>query len=88
MVQTDEELRAEWARASRSGQAVKRKKALATLASVAVTLPILGLGYLVFFLVWPFERVPVVLLAIPWAPALAAGWWVRGRLWPRGALGR
>jgi len=87
-VQTDEELRAEWARASRSGQAVNRRKAVATVASVAVTLPILVVGYGVFFLAWPFGKVPIVILAIPWLPALTAGWWVRGRLWPRGALGR
>ncbi len=87
-MQADDELKAEWDRASRSGRAVNRKKAVATLASVGVTAPALALGYLVFFAVWPFDRVPVILLATPWVPALGAGWWVRGRLWPGGALGR
>ena len=82
----DHELRAEWARANRGGRAATRKKALATLASVAVTGTLLLVGY--FFIFALFDTIRVIHLALPWFPALPAGWAVRNKLWPRGALAR
>jgi hypothetical protein len=82
----DQQLQDDWARANRGGRAALRQKAFATVASVAVTAVILFLGY--FVVLGLFDRVRVVHLVLPWFPALPAGWWVRGKLWPRGALGR
>jgi hypothetical protein len=82
----DDALKQEWARAQAAGRGVSRKKAVATLASVAVTFVTVVAGYVVFFLAWPFDRVPVLFLALPWLPALPLGWFVRRKLWPGGAL--
>jgi hypothetical protein len=83
-----EDLQAEWARANKAGGGANRRKAMATFASVAIAVPIVGLGYFVMLVFWPFDKIPVLFLALPWLPALPAGWWVRQKLWPRGALGR
>jgi hypothetical protein len=83
-----EDLQQEWARANRAGRGASARKSVATLASVAVTVSIVIVGYVLLFVLWPFDRIPVVFLATPWLPALPAGWWVRNRLWPAGALGR
>jgi hypothetical protein len=82
----DDALKAEWARARAAGRGVSRKKAFATLVSVAVTFVTVVAGYIVFYLAWPFDRVPVLFLALPWLPALPLGWFVRRKLWPGGAL--
>jgi hypothetical protein len=82
----DDALKAEWARAQAAGRGVSRKKTVATLASVAVTMVAVVAGYVVFYLAWPFDRVPVLFLALPWVPALPLGWLVRRKLWPGGAL--
>jgi hypothetical protein len=84
----DEKFKQEWARMNRAGNAVNRQKAIATLASVALTIVILAVSYPVLLVLWPSNKIPVLFLALPWFPALAAGWWVRTKLWPGGALGR
>jgi hypothetical protein len=78
----------EWARANRAGRAANRQKLFATVSSVGVTSTIVAVGYLVFFMLWPSNRIPVLFLALPWLPALPVGLWIRHKLWPRGALGR
>jgi hypothetical protein len=82
----EDALKAEWARAQSAGRGVSRKKLVATLASVAVTSVVVVAGYVVFIVAWPFDRVPVLFLALPWLPALPLGWFVRRKLWPGGAL--
>lgn len=82
------DLENEWARANRAGAAANRRKALAVVASVVVTALIVIVGYVVLLGAWPSDRIPVLFLGLPWLPALPVGLWVRGRLWPRGALGR
>lgn len=82
------DLQDEWARANRGGRAANRQKAIATGASIAVTLAIVAAGYVLLFAVWFFDKMPVFILALPWLPALPAGWWIRKRLWPRGAYAR
>lgn len=83
---TDQELKDQWAKANRAGSSVNRKKAIASLASIGVTFIILAAGYIVLLELWPFDKVPVVMLALPWFGALPAGWWVRKKLAPTGAL--
>ena len=85
---TADDLQDEWARANRAGRAANRQKLLATAASIAVTFPIVAVGYVLVIGLWPLARIPVILLALPWLPALPAGWWVRRKLWPGGAFGR
>jgi hypothetical protein len=75
----------EWARANRAGRTANRQKATATLASVAVTALVVAAGYLALFVAWPFDKIPVLFFGLPWIPALPAGWWIRGKLWPKGA---
>jgi hypothetical protein len=87
-VSAERDLQDEWARANRAGRTTNRRKAVATIASIAVTAPIVVAGYVALYALWPSNRIPVLFLALPWLPALPAGLWVRGRLWPRGALGR
>jgi hypothetical protein len=87
-VATEQDLQNEWARANRAGRGANRKKAIATIASVTVTVPVVAVGYFVMLGLWPWDRIPVLFLALPWVPALPVGWWVRSKLWPRGALGR
>lgn len=81
-----DELQNEWARMNRAGGAVRRKKMIASLASIAVTFVVLIVGYVVLLGLYPFDRIPVVALALPWFPALPAGWFVRRKLTPSGAL--
>jgi hypothetical protein len=83
----DEALKAEWSRAQAAGRGASRKKLVATLASVAVASIAVVAGYVVLYVAWPFDRIPVLFLGLPWLPALPLGWFVRRKLWPRGALG-
>jgi hypothetical protein len=41
-------------------------------------------GSVVLYLVWPFDKIAVWMLAAPIALSLAAGWAVRAKLWPKG----
>jgi hypothetical protein len=83
----DDALKAEWSRAQAAGRGVSRKKMLATFASVTVTSIAVVAGYVVLYVAWPFDRIPVLFLTLPFLPALPLGWLVRRKLWPRGALG-
>jgi hypothetical protein len=83
----DEALKAEWSRAKAAGRGASREKLVATLASLAVTAFAVVAGYVALYIAWPFDRIPVLFLALPWLPALPLGWLVRRKLWPRGALG-
>jgi hypothetical protein len=83
----EDALKAEWSRAQAAGRGASRKKMMATLASVTVTSIAVVAGYVVLYVAWPFDRIPVLFLALPFLPALPLGWFVRRKLWPRGALG-
>jgi|HubBroStandDraft_2_1064218.scaffolds.fasta_scaffold384491_2 hypothetical protein len=88
MGSTDKDaLAAEWSRANAGGRVYARKKLIASFASVAVTGVAVVVGYVVLLTYWPFDRVPILFLSLPWIPALPLGLVVRQRLWPRGALG-
>jgi hypothetical protein len=85
---SDQQLQDEWARMNASGRAANRKKALATLASIGVTLLVLAVCYPVLLFAWSGERIPVLFLALPWFVALPAGLFVQRKLAPKGFLGR
>jgi hypothetical protein len=84
----DEKSKVEWARMNRAGNVVNRQKAIATCASIGLTILILTVSYPILLVLWPSNKIPVIFLTLPWFPALSAGWWVRNKLWPGGALGR
>ena len=77
-------LKTEWARAQGMGRSLGRRRTVATLASVVVTALTVVFGYAALWVLWPFDKIPVVYLALPWLPALPLGWFVRQKLWPRG----
>jgi hypothetical protein len=77
-------LKDEWARAQGFGRALARRRMVATLASLVVTTALVFGGYAALWLLWPFDKIPVVYLGLPWIPALPVGWLVRQKLWPRG----
>jgi hypothetical protein len=77
-------LKDEWSRAQGFGRALGRRRMIATLASIVVCGAIVLVGYFVLLVGWPFEKIPVLYLALPWLPALPLGWFVRQKLWPRG----
>jgi hypothetical protein len=83
----DEALRAEWSRAQAAGRGATRKKAVATAVSVTATAVVVIVGYVVLYAAWPFDRIPVLFLTLPWLPALPMGLVLRQKLWPRGPLG-
>ena len=83
----DEALKSEWSRAQSAGRWATRKKLVATVVSVSVTAIVVVLGYVLLYALWPFDRIPVLFLAIPWLPALPIGFVIRQKLWPRGPLG-
>jgi hypothetical protein len=77
-------LKDEWSRAQGFGRALARKRLIATLASIVVCGVTVLVGYVVLLVAWPFDKIPVVYLSLPWLPALPIGWFVRQKLWPRG----
>jgi hypothetical protein len=79
-----EKLKSEWARAQGFGRALGRKRMVATLASMMATGVVVLVGYVVLFVLWPFDKIPVLYLGLPWLPALPLGWFVRNKLWPKG----
>jgi hypothetical protein len=83
----EDALKAEWSRANAGGRGYARKKLVATLASVGATAVATVVGYVVLYAIWPFDRIPILFLSLPWVPALPLGLIIRQKLWPRGALG-
>lgn len=65
------------------GRELTRQRAIATAAGMAIVA--LGFGVAVLlWVVWPFARIPIWLLAAPVAVSIGVAWPVRNRLWPRG----
>ena len=77
-------LKDEWTRAQGFGRSLARRRLIATLASMVVCGATVLVGYFVLLVAWPFDKIPVLYLALPWLPALPLGWFVRQKLWPRG----
>jgi hypothetical protein len=73
----------EWERMQGMGRRLQRKRFVATMAGVAV---VLGgfVASVLLYLLWPMQRIPIVLLAGPIVVSLAFGWTVRNKLWPKG----
>jgi hypothetical protein len=81
----DDKLKDEWARAQASGRAMDRKKMTATGAGMAVTFLISVPLVVALLAVGQFDDRMGIGIAIA---GLAAGWFVRNRLWPRGQFSR
>jgi hypothetical protein len=79
-----EQLKAEWAKAQGFGRALARRRMIATLASMAATGAIVVGGYVALLVLWPFDKIPLLYLSLPWIPALPFGWFIRNKLWPKG----
>lgn len=77
------QLKAEWAKMQGFGAGLQRQRLVATLASMGVA----GAGFvgtIVLYVVWPFDKIPVMLLIAPFALSLGPAWAVRNKLWPKG----
>jgi len=77
-------LEAEWAKAQGFGRRLMRQRAIATVAAVAVAFAIGVPGELLMVALWPADRIPILYLTIAPALAIAAGAFVRNKLWPKG----
>ena len=83
MAPPDEEAEAEWARMQGLGGALQRRRFVATAAGTAI-LAVGFVGSVIVYLLWPADRVPIVVLGAPIGLLLPVAWGVRSKLWPKG----